>query len=444
MVTKSTHTGKKILVPYFSFYYLFDYLRFLVPQLRKDGFDVTVLTYQQKVVEAFKGIDKVKIVWVPRIMKYLIGCSNKSLHRIGLWVFGWIWGLMLKAQYDFVITPWDNKPMWYILSRLIPSLTCHNTTELIDTDLTLKRDRYKKSRDKGKFRHKIFLGIDKVSGSKFLPRLGGQITKYFPRQLMIDRLMGCWSPNFFCGFGPVDYFTVSGHKIKENYIKLGIDRRKMIVTGNPSYDHLLRLKEDFTAERRKMFREELKIAQDLKIFTFFLSPSSFTQTQIDEVLVVAKEIYSKVAGIFFILKFHPKTRKIDPPKFDNEFKRFTNNFLIITDYIDEAYNAKLVLISDFLVQKQCTAGFIAILFRKPIISYNIFATDYEDAMYKVLDASVHVGSIEDLQRVLSDIVEKKSFVDLEKRQEKACENYCLNIYEANKNISKVVQAHFNS
>ena len=120
------HQRKKILVPYFWNYYLFDYLKFLVPQLSEDGFDVTVLTCQKKVEDIFRD-HGTKIVWVPIILRYFMARSGRMPHRVCLWIRAWCWGLTLRRKYDFAVLPWDNKPAWYVLSCVIPSLTCHNT-----------------------------------------------------------------------------------------------------------------------------------------------------------------------------------------------------------------------------------------------------------------------------------------------------------------------------
>lgn len=433
---------KRILIPYFWSYYLFDYMKFLVPQLSKDGFDVVILTYQEAVVESLSGC-QIEVRWVPAGLRYLIARSSRIPHRICLWLAAWCWGLVLRKQYDFVILPWDNRPVWYVLSCVMPSLTCHNTTELMDVDLTLKRDRYRGGDSRNLLLHKVLLSIDTVLGGRFLPRFSGQITKFSPKQLVIDRLMGYRAQSFLHGFSKVDYFTVSGHKIKENCRVLGIDESKVIVTGNPNYDTLSHVKNSFGTIEQERFRENLGIKKNSMLFSFFLSPSSFSKVQMTEVLQVVREIDAAIANACFVLKFHPKTRKADPIAFKSNLESLGKRLLIETVFRGDEHNAHLVLASDYVVQKQSTVGFIAMLLGKNIISYNLQDTDYEDDMYKVLDASVHVESTEELRSVLRDI-RNGEFADLKGKQRDACHKFCLDTYEANKNISKVVQRHFDS
>ena len=139
----------------------------------------------------------------------------------------------------------------------------------------------------------------------------------------------------------------------------------------------------------------------------------------------------------------PKTRKEDPVAFKSNLESLGERLLIETVFRGDEHNAHLVLASDYVVQKQSTVGFIAMLLGKNIISYNLQDTDYEDDMYKVLDASVHVESIDELRAVLRDI-RNGDFVDLKGKRRDACYKFCLDTCEANKNISKVVQRHFDS
>ena len=67
---------------------------------------------------------------------------------------------------------------------------------------------------------------------------------------------------------------------------------------------------------------------------------------------------------------------------------------------------------------------------------------YEDDMYKALDASVHVESLPELRELLADIANGQ-FPDLRDKQREASKKFCLEGGEANKNISKVIQKHFN-
>lgn len=434
---------KLIVIPLFYDYYLFEYFKFLIPRLLEDGFKVTIVTFDPEIKRKYQiEHNNFQIFEGPLLIKICLGRSGNPFWRVALWLCGWLWGIKLKQKYDFAILPWDNKPLWYIISCCIPSLTSHNTTEFIDIQNTLKRDALIIKTNFQRVIHCLFSCVDYMWGKKFFPRLKGMVLKYKP-YLLIDRFMGYRAKNFYLGFSNVRYITVTGERIKENYCTCGFDGRKIFVVGNPNYDHLMELKGEFTKTRQRELKEFLNIPQEKKIFTFFLSLSSFTKEQIEEIFLVISQIHSLTSSSFFILKFHPKTKKEFPIQFRERLQFLGDDFLLITGFQGDEFNAKLILISDFIVQKQSTVGFIAMILRKPIISYNLYPTDYEDDMYKILGGSVHVESIEELESVLSRINDRELWRTLEEKQRRACERFCLATDSANRKISEIILRHFN-
>jgi len=266
------------------------------------------------------------------------------------------------------------------------------------------------------------------------------VTSYHPLKLLIDRLMGFRAPSYIVGFSGKIHLTVTGPQIKKNYCTLGLDGKKIYVVGNPGYDHIVSLKDSFTVREKKSFRDDLNIPENRKLWSFFLSPSSFSEIQIKEVITVVKHIRSKVANSFFVIKFHPKTVVSDPPKFRKRLQFLGQDFLLLTEFEGDEFNAKLILISDLVVQKQCTVGWIAMLLQKPMISYNLFETNYYDDMYKVFDASIHVESVEELDLVLDQLNKDVLWTTLKEKQRRACELFCLPTDSANLKISKIISA----
>lgn len=432
----------RILIPLLYDYYMFDYFRFLIPELTKHDFDITVITFDPLVKEKYCSFNpKVKCSRGPFLLKVLMARYANWFFRLLLWISGWFWALFLKRKYDFVILPWDNKPLWYIISRSIPSLTCHNSTEFIDLDNTIKRDLPALEKASQKRAHRLFLLLDKILSAKLLPRLKGEVLKYRPH-LIIDRLMGFRGKNFYLGCSDPDYLTVTGNKIRDNYLECGFAKDRIIVVGHPGYDYLFRLKNTFGDSDKESFRRSLGIPQDKRIFSFFLSPTSFSQRQLEEVVLMVRNIYSKFKDAFFVLKFHPKTIDLELVKFKDSLDFLNNNLTLSKEFKGDEWNAKLILISDFIVQKQSTVGFIAMVFKRPIISYNIYPTAHEDDMYKILDASLHVESEKELDAILDKLDDRVLLDDLRIRQERACEKFCLATDSANKKIAEIIEGYF--
>ncbi len=86
-------------------------------------------------------------------------------------------------------------------------------------------------------------------------------------------------------------------------------------------------------------------------------------------------------------------------------------------------------------------GFIAILFGTPIISYNLVDTDYEDDMYRILDASFHAESEAELNQAFGNLDDAAALEDLRQRQDAACENFCLRFAQAGPAITQIVRTH---
>ena len=94
------------------------------------------------------------------------------------------------------------------------------------------------------------------------------------------------------------------------------------------------------------------------------------------------------------------------------------------------------------MQKQSTVGFIALMYLVPIISYNVYRTDYSDQLYEPLGISNHCN---DLVQVFEAVKCMDSNVYLKKiqaRQNASRDDYCQLHPSPCKNIVSVIQNHF--
>jgi len=165
---------KRILLPLFAEYYIFDYFRFLVPQLLKDGFDVTIVTFDPAVKKRYDlPHAHLQILEGPLLLKGFLGRSGNGLCRCFLWISAWILAMQLRRRYDFALVPWDYKPVWYVIARLIPSLTCHNSIEIFDVERCLEFNRFVPRTVRQKKVNSVFLVIDRfLGGISFLDCMG--------------------------------------------------------------------------------------------------------------------------------------------------------------------------------------------------------------------------------------------------------------------------------
>jgi len=329
---------EKILVPYLYNYYLFEYLEGLTKELQIRGYEVHVVTADKVVYDKFvkNGINS---KYVPLIIRLLLRRSGNVLVRSLLWLTGYVWLAFLRNRYEFSIVPWDNKPLWYLMSKKIPSLTVHNTTNLMDIDFEI--DTYKSNKNHAVA--KFLEGILKVS---LLPRLCNVVLKH-NKFWYLDRLFGMRSDNLVQGFSGLDYISVTGNKIKDTLTSAGLPKKgtRIHVVGNPAYDGFINFASKFTDDKKIAYKKYLNLPEDKELYALFLSPSSYSEEQIKEVMLVVETvlIYDRDASI--LVKFHPKTEAKYIDVFRNLISCATSNYSILTGNTGDYTNLNIILSS---------------------------------------------------------------------------------------------------
>ena len=360
-----------------------------------------------------------------------------------LWLSGWIWSAGIARNYDFAIVPWDYRPLWYVVARSMPTMTLSTTTIVIDPDLEIEDRCLRESQELG-WMHRLSVIADRLTRGRFLPRLGERTEKYEPKLLWVDRLMGWRATGHLLGASGATFVTVPGERIRDNFVHFGIPKDRVKVVGVPGYEFLHSLSQAFDEPARHRFCAEIGLDPARKIFSFFLSPSAFSQAMIDEVTLVVRAIRKRHADSIIVLKFHPKTRRQDPPQFRSALADLDHDLVVLTKYRGDETNARLVLCSHAIVQKQSTVGFIALLLNVPIISYDILETGYQDRMYKILDGSFHAESLVELETILENFESPASLADLRDRQQLACQRFCLDVTSPCAEISMLIHDYLDS
>lgn len=424
---------KKILIVQPHEYYLFNYLVTLVPTLIKNNFEVSIYTTDDVVFKKFYATG-VKVHYFPKHLIYLQKLSDRYLIRPISWLAFYLWSYRNRQLFDVAILPFDNKLIFLAIKSFIKSCTIHTTVNLVDLNQeVIEYQSHKK--------HSFVNFFERFLKISIAPRFNGKIMKH-NFSWYIDKIFGPNVPNHIQGFSGVDLITVTGEKIKSNLIKSGLTDldTSIVVTGNPNYEGFPSFVEQFNKEKKEYFKQSLGLQGRKNIFTFFLSPSIFSEVQIKEVLLVIARINFTYPDCTLYLKFHPKTVPKYLEIFEKKLLELKAQFIISKNFNGDEFNLKLILISEAIFQKQSTVGFIAMQAKTPIISYNFFHTGYFDNLYEILDCSIHCKTTSDLDQALLDIKNPTAIEELTSRQINACNNFCKQTDSPHQEIALALHA----
>jgi hypothetical protein len=418
---------KNFLVAPLINYYLFDYFFPLIDEILSRNQSVTLLYLTNDVKEKYslKFGSRISYLKVPRYIQIFNNRSGDFFSRCLLWIICDLWMRSIKSKFHFALVPWDNKPIWSTICSYLPAAANDVVTNLVDIEMITKAEQFKKTH---LISHKIMLCIDKfIFSKKLLPRLNGVISKYSPKVLIADTLLGKTNSNYCSGFGKSKYLTVTGHKIRSNYIALGIPPEKVIVTGHPGYDSLIAFaKKSNNLNSKTEFRNELQLPSASYTVTMFLSPSSFNENQIKELDLVFASLDKSFSNLLLIVKFHPKTKDKEANKIIILLNSFSFQNKTFIKFEGDLHNLKIMKCSDFILQKQCSLGFLALNSDTSMISYDLLDGEYFDGMYAKIGASWHAENVHELLIHFENIKKldlKKSMLD---KYIKIRHDYCIN------------------
>jgi len=425
---------KKVLIPLVYDYYLFDYFTNLIKELKKRKYVVYVFTADKSIYYKYKNIGA-EVRFLPLLIRLFLKRSGNIFFRSFLWISSYFWVVKIRRNYDFCIVPWDNKPLWNVILRNIPSLTVHSTTNLISIESELSEHRAIKS-----YRLQEF--FERKTNLKILPRFNNVVLKH-NKFWYLDKIFGMKSQNLIQGFSGVNHVTVTGKKIKSTLLDAGLDesKTKLHVVGNPSYDGFIEFAKNFDKTQYLNIKKKFNIPLNSNLYSLFLSPSCFSDTQIKEVSLVIDTIYRFDNSAAIFLKLHPKTNISFIRIFESLLLKKKLPFYITKKFYGDLFNLKIILSSKCILQKQGTVGYISMLVSKPIISYDFFKTNYHDDMFKILKSSFHCESPEEMITALNKLENKTGKKELDKLQDLACQNFCIRDNNCSKKIVDIIDNH---
>jgi hypothetical protein len=205
------------------------------------------------------------------------------------------------------------------------------------------------------------------------------------------------------GCGKSTYLALNGEAFKEIFAEYGVDKSKLIVTGNPEDDQmavLLSQKHKIKQQVKDYFKTD-----DKGLVTFFLQPmDNFPHygkydyiTGIKMILRILGRYQSKIS---VTVKCHPKTDKRKYRFFEKEF-----GCKVIGEETGIS-NEELILSSKFVITMSSTVGFHAFAAGVPLISFN-FGMLIPDHL-KHTGGSIHCTSVEEIEYAIKELMKENS------------------------------------
>ncbi|MFC1667060.1 CDP-glycerol glycerophosphotransferase family protein [Candidatus Omnitrophota bacterium] len=172
-----------------------------------------------------------------------------------------------------------------------------------------------------------------------------------------------------------DFMACWGKADVEWFKKLGSDPKRLVITGNPSFDYIYD-RENGRIDRYKEILRKINADPDLPtlvylgnsiryypINTIYLTPdlSLFS-------LEATLNTFRELKGIQLIVKVHPYYTKSELLKFKKMISEFKNVFLLKDADISDLFSGAKAIITE----KFSSAIMDAIQLRKPVLFYNFF------------------------------------------------------------------------
>ena len=160
---------------------------------------------------------------------------------------------------------------------------------------------------------------------------------------------------------------------EQDMVTEGFNKKRLVVTGNPHFDHLSQKAQDFTKKDGQFIREKIGLSSGFLIFyagsIFKKEKETFGYWDLDVISLINETVKSlplkQRKQIELIVKLHPRTPQPDVLEIKRYISKYSFDRMKLVAKID---TQELVLASDLILISVSTVGIEAIYMRKPCIS----------------------------------------------------------------------------
>ena len=341
---------------------------------------------------------------------------SSKVGRIRFWFF--VKNISVDfEQYDVLVLNNDCTIEGFTFSKKTPSFVLQSGMDVFNATTVITKHRYRGSK---LLTHPLKI-LEKMIGYKLLPRLSGEIQEFNFIDLLIDRLFGWNAKGIRRGLGPSVGLLLSGKGFRYQYEKIGVDNKKIHVTGVPQYDDFFNSK-----------KYDYKKLKDRPIVFFNSSTGNPDKGLFNIVSEIRNYFSNKI-----IIAGHPKATNA-VKNFISDVASKVENVEVMLQKRSDDENKILLLDAYFLVQRHSTLGLYAMSARVPILSYSSEFEHPFDEMYFFLNSKYHARSPADLPRIIKKFTADLDNETMDEYLNEQSDNYALSNGNCCANISSVL------
>jgi len=179
--------------------------------------------------------------------------------------------------------------------------------------------------------------------------------------------VGMIGRNYECPRFLVDKIAVTGEFAKDILIKCGVDENRLVVTGRPTYDLLMRAEEHFDED--EIYRSlGLDPTRRIVVYTTENLPQGESKSMVYAICKATKEF----SGLQFVIKVHPSELDL------LLYQRVTKNVGVDALITRDANIYEVLYVSDIVITGFSATALDAMMLDKPVITVNF--TGMEDPL----------------------------------------------------------------
>ena len=179
--------------------------------------------------------------------------------------------------------------------------------------------------------------------------------------------VGMIGRNYDCPEFLVDKIAVTGEFAKDILIKCGVDKNRLVVTGRPTYDALVRAEEHF--EKDEICRKlGLDPTRRIIVYTTENLPPRESEAMVYAICKAVKEF----SGLQFVIKIHPSELDL------SMYQRVTRDIGVDALITRDANIYEVLYVCDIVITGFSATALDAMMLDKPVITVNF--TGLEDPL----------------------------------------------------------------